>query len=690
MCTAIRSLARLTPTLLLLQAAAAWADRDGVSGYSGRLFNCTLCHTPSNNVASASATVTGPSSLSAGATAIYMLTLTGGPGQGAGLDVSTDTPGAALGVIAGQGTRLSSGEVVHSAPKAFEGGAASFQFRLTAPKGAGTVRLYAAALSTNGSGRNGDRTETVVFPITVTEVPPNQPPTVAQPASATSPVTGLTAQLDVLGADDGGEADLRYTWAANNPPAPVSFSPNGTNAAKRTTVTFGKAGSYTFTVTVRDAAGASVTSSVSVAVQQTLTSLIVAPANVGLTFGGQQQFTAAARDQFSNAMPAPAVSWSAPSSAGTITSSGLFTAGTLAGGPHTVTASAQGKTGSASVTVSAGAAPTLAQAPSANPSTVTGTTTTLSVLGADQKGEGALRYTWDVASGAAGVTFNPNGTNAAKTTTVTFPVAGVYGFTVTIRNASNLTTTGSVNVTVTATAAGIALSPQNPSVEVGASQLFMAAVLDQFGQPMGGASAVGWSVAGGGTIDGNGLFTAASTPSGPHAVTATVGGVTSSTQVTVVAKPSTPDEPPPTPPSLDQTAPQVSWVSPALGAVLSGTAALQVTAVDDVGVREVTYFLDDQPIGKSTEAPWLLALDTRSAADGPHALEAVAVDAAGNSTRAGRFTVRIANATEGLADENAVTGGCSSIGGPGWVLPGLLALLVRRRRAVSDTRRRAG
>ena len=68
----------------------------------------------------------------------------------------------------------------------------------------------------------------------------NQPPTVATPAAATpNPVTGTSTALSVLGADDGGEANLTYTWiATGTPPAPVSFSVNGTNGAKNTTATF--------------------------------------------------------------------------------------------------------------------------------------------------------------------------------------------------------------------------------------------------------------------------------------------------------------------------------------------------------------------------------------------------------------------------------------------------------------------
>ena len=105
----------------------------------------------------------------------------------------------------------------------------------------------------------------------------NAAPTVATPASATpSPVTGNSTQLSVLGADDGGEPNLTYTWATTGtPPASVGFSSNGQNASKNTTATFTAAGNYSFIVTISDGA-LTTTSNVNVTVNQTLTSITVA------------------------------------------------------------------------------------------------------------------------------------------------------------------------------------------------------------------------------------------------------------------------------------------------------------------------------------------------------------------------------------------------------------------------------
>src|SRR5206468_1455438 len=96
--------------------------------------------------------------------------------------------------------------------------------------------------------------------------PQNQAPTVASAASASpNPVTGLTTTLSVLGADDGGAANLSAFWTASGP-VPVTDSADGINAARTTTARFTQAGTYNFLVSITDAGGLSVTSSVSVIV----------------------------------------------------------------------------------------------------------------------------------------------------------------------------------------------------------------------------------------------------------------------------------------------------------------------------------------------------------------------------------------------------------------------------------------
>ena len=120
--------------------------------------------------------------------------------------------------------------------------------------------------------------------------------------------------------------------------------------------------------------------------------------------------------------------------------------------------------------------PTVASPAIATPDTVTGTSTILSVLGADiATGEGTLTYSWSTTSvpnGAAIPTFSDNGDNAAKNTTATFYAAGNYSFQVKITAAGGLSATSSVDiVTVNQTLTSI-------------SNTGLPLALDQFGNPL--------------------------------------------------------------------------------------------------------------------------------------------------------------------------------------------------------------
>jgi hypothetical protein len=182
----------------------------------------------------------------------------------------------------------------------------------------------------------------------------NAPPTVATPAAASpSTVTGKTTALSVLGADDGGEANLTYTWAMTTGPAGANptFSANGTNAAKNSTVTFDRAGSYVFQVTITDAGGLTATSSASVSVVQTLTSIKLTPTSATVAPNGTVQFTATGYDQFAIVLATqPTFTWRIVSGPGKVSSTGLYTASSRTG-TATVQASSGGVSARATVTV---------------------------------------------------------------------------------------------------------------------------------------------------------------------------------------------------------------------------------------------------------------------------------------------------------------------------------------------------
>ena len=189
--------------------------------------------------------------------------------------------------------------------------------------------------------------------LAVTAASTNVAPSVAAPASASpGAVTDTTTMLSVLGDDDGGEGNLTYTWSTTSAPsgaAAPTFNVNGTNAAKQATVTFGKAGTYTFTAKITDADGLSVTSDVTVVVNSMASGVAVSPANATLALGTTQQFSAAAVDQFGAALATqPTFTWK--TTAGSISAKGLFTAPKKAGSA-TITAVSGSIQGTTTVTV---------------------------------------------------------------------------------------------------------------------------------------------------------------------------------------------------------------------------------------------------------------------------------------------------------------------------------------------------
>jgi hypothetical protein len=92
-------------------------------------------------------------------------------------------------------------------------------------------------------------------------------------------------------------------------------------------------------VTITDAGGLTVTSSVNIEIVAVLSSVKVSPADVAIGRGQTVQFSATACDQFGTALAVqPAFTWSTIGIAGSIDSSGLYTAPTAGNGSVTVLA----------------------------------------------------------------------------------------------------------------------------------------------------------------------------------------------------------------------------------------------------------------------------------------------------------------------------------------------------------------
>ncbi|QEH31571.1 IPT/TIG domain protein [Aquisphaera giovannonii] len=230
------------------------------------------------------------------------------------------------------------------------------------PAGTGTVDVRVQSGVTASDARNiknpvfgyGTSAVTAADRFTYGGTTGNQAPTIATAAAASpSPVTGTTASLSVLGADDGGESNLKYTWQATASPSGGSptFSANGTNAARNAVVTFHRAGAYTFRVTATDAGGLTATSTVNVTVNQTLTSVVVSPSTASVADGARQQFAASALDQFAQPLATqPSFTWTKVSGRGSLNRYGRYTAPSSGTGTAVIQAAAGGKSGRATIT----------------------------------------------------------------------------------------------------------------------------------------------------------------------------------------------------------------------------------------------------------------------------------------------------------------------------------------------------
>ncbi len=180
---AVPGLLSATALFLVLHVDPAGAFSGGVSGYSGNPSagggeTCTRCH--SGGTAPV-VTLSGPTTVAAGASATYTLTIAGGQETAGGLDVS-----GSGGTFAATdpGTRLQENEVTHEAPRAAApSGDVTFTFDWTAPLGGGAFTLYAAGNSVNLDGtRQGDAAATSTLAVTVTGGTPGPGEAAAPPA----------------------------------------------------------------------------------------------------------------------------------------------------------------------------------------------------------------------------------------------------------------------------------------------------------------------------------------------------------------------------------------------------------------------------------------------------------------------------------------------------------------------------
>jgi hypothetical protein len=132
------------------------------------------------------------------------------------------------------------------------------------------------------------------------------PTLVAAATASPNPVTDTSTELSALGSDLAGDSTLTYIWSTLDLPGganqPVFGSTNGSNAAKSLSARFSKAGKYIFQCTITNPVGKSITTDVTVRVNQTANSIRLSPHVKVVDIKQNVQFAGVVVDQFGHAL----------------------------------------------------------------------------------------------------------------------------------------------------------------------------------------------------------------------------------------------------------------------------------------------------------------------------------------------------------------------------------------------------
>jgi len=373
--------------------------------------------------------------------------------------------------------------------------------------------------------------------VTVSSVPVAS--VIVSPATA-GVLVGATTQLSATTKDSGGNilTGRAITWASSNT-AVATVSGSGLVTGKAV-------GTATITATSE---GKSATAAVTVS-NVPVASVTVNPATATVLVGATTQLSATTKDSAGAVLTGRTIAWASSNAAvATVSGSGLVTGQTA--GSATVTATSEGKNGTAAITITA---------PVANPATVTdlavasvtasAATLTFSDVsdGTGQPASYFLRYaagtiSWGSATELPAIAGGAIGTKQSVTvpgltagTAYQFQVVAyrgtppnaVFGG---LSNVASGTTSAS-----TAPVASVTLSPASASVAVGTTQQFTATLKDAAGNVLTGRT-VTWTssntvlalVSGGGLVTGVAAGTVTITAasegqSGSAALTITVTG----------------------------------------------------------------------------------------------------------------------------------------------------------------------
>jgi hypothetical protein len=398
---------------------------------------------------------------------------------------------AAAALLVGCGNRLDTAPLVPAAivittPSGTTAVTGTIQFSATVTDANGhTIAVTPAWSVVNGGGAitsdglftAGDSAGTFVNTIVATTGAVSSASTVTVTAGELASITmtpetvtvaiDATQQFTAVGTDaHGNVVSIAPVWSVVAGGGTIDSSSGrftaGTTAGAFTGTVKATSGSIAGTASVTVTAGA-------------LSSITVTPPSSSLEIGAQQSYTAVGHDSHGNVV-AITPTWSLVSGGGSISGSGVFTAGTVAG---TFTNTVRASVGAGCGSIAGRASATVLAGPLANitvsPSTVTlayGATQQYTAAGGDAYGNAvAITPVWSVV-GSGGGTISSTGLLTAGTTAGTFNNS-VQATVSTISGSASFVVTAPVSVLVS-----IEVTPGNPSMFGPSSQQFTATGYD--------------------------------------------------------------------------------------------------------------------------------------------------------------------------------------------------------------------
>lgn len=278
------------------------------------------------------------------------------------------------------------------------------------------------------------------------------------PAAATITVGGIQQLTGTVA----GSANTAVAWRSASPGV-ATVSPNGLVTA----VAVGQT-----TITAIAQADTTQKASASITVAQAppaaVASISLSPSAATLQVGGTQQITATLRDAAGNVLNGRAITWTSSDLAkATVSATGVVT-GIAAGGPVTITAGSEGKSGTATVTVAA----VSVQQPAVTTLVASSVGATGATLNGTVDGTGATTQAWfewgassDLNTSSSTPFQSPGSGSGDQTVAATLSGLNpnsTYYYRIAASNSGG-TTRGSILSFNTLKAASISLSPENVS-----------------------------------------------------------------------------------------------------------------------------------------------------------------------------------------------------------------------------------